>query len=243
MPIGYLTEDEAAAAMEMSPRKLAALVKAGTLIPRVPRPGEPDRHTYWQADIEALKEILNTDHETWDKRKLIYEMRRATFESRALRSELNRIKLVLGLDIPTIGTSREELLALREKAVEALALLIMEDATELLEWARILQALNEAHLDALRHYTGDEESWRVFLDLGVKLCREEPRQVTRDNLELHSVYCLLNASLRRVRMTAYFYVRHFKGQLYAEHLFPERRRGDPHEDVINLAYNNAEIAW
>lgn len=227
---------EAADLLGVSPDQLRGMVKRGIIRPDPSSPSTVTRRLFRITDLSTLKEIRSKGYSL---ETAIVESRRSSFEALSLRRELDRVKFLLGLDIPTIGVGRDELISILLKAEDALR----DPPTDrhvVLDWARILHALSETHFEAITYYTDNQEPWRAFLALGRKLCLAQDHQQTRYDMELHNIYMLLNAGLRRARQAAFFHVRTLYGKKNATEWFPEAK-GCIHEDVIAMSFNN--VLW
>lgn len=223
-----LTEAQAAAYLRVGERQLRKMARRGHVKLQQTEHGK----AYRKSDLRILEGLLTEGVPTG-----FVEAKQLVSEVRALTNELNRIKFVVGLDLPKLGTDRDSVISLLLKAEDALREQPTKEPEELMVWARNLQALTEAHLEAITRYTDQKEPWRAFLNLGHKLCAAQDIQVTNESAELTLIYALLNASLRNARRVAYFHVRDLYGKAYARKLFPQAE-GCPHEDVIAMAFAN-----
>jgi hypothetical protein len=227
-----VTSTEAARLLHVSTRRMQQMIRAGFL---PPHPSSTAKQRYFRMrDVLALQEIRSKGHQL-DANYVL--ARESAMETQALRREVERIRFVLGIDIPTIATDRDTVVSLVLKGEDELRAPPTMDHETLLEWGKVFHGLSEAHFESITFHTGAKEPWRVFLTLAKKLVAEENRAITRTDLELASIYRLLAATQRRLRETAYFYIRAEYGKAYAARLLPEVK-GCPHEDVIALAFNN-----
>ena len=227
---------QAAELLGISAAQLTKLVRKGIIRPDPASPSTTKRRLFRITDISTLKELRKKG---FSLETAIVEARRSALEALSLRRELDRVKFLLGLDIPTLAVDRDTLISTLLQAEDALR----DPPTgprDLLNWARILHALSEAHFEAITYYTDNPEPWRVFLALGRKLCLTQNHALTRYDLERHNIYMLLNAGLRRARQAAFFYVRALYGRKNATEWFPEAK-GCVHEDVIALSFNG--LLW
>lgn len=234
MEDGLLTSAQAADMLDISPHQLQKMVRRGILRPDPSGPSTLHKRRFRISDVAALQAIRAKGS---NPEAAFVEARQSVMETRALRLELDRLRRVLGVDVPSIPTDRDTVVSLLLKAEDQLRAPATQDPATLLEWARILYALTESHFAAITFHTSQQEPWRAFLQLGRKLAREQDYASTRRNLELNNVYLLLNAALRRARQAAYFHVRELYGNILAGKVFPEVK-GCPHEEVIALSFNN-----
>jgi hypothetical protein len=232
MKAELLSSREAATMLNISPAQLVRWVRQGVVKTHNGSIGK--ERQFRLSDITYLAE--SRKHGSHPEAAFLMA-RQATMEMRAMRRELERIRFVLGLDVTPIGVDRDSVVSAVLKAEDALRGPPVRDPEELLEWARILHALTETHLEAITLYTEQKEPWRVFLALGRKICAGENVLVTRNDPELYSIFRLMHAALRRARQTAYFHIRGLYGKVYAARLMPDVK-GCPHEDVIAMSFNN-----
>jgi helix-turn-helix protein len=233
-----VTVQEAADLLGVSVSQMNNIVRRGSIQP-YSTDGRVTRHKrlFRLSDIAALREVRSKGY---NLQGVLVESRHSAIETRALRRELDRVKFLLGIDIPSLPTDRDTLVALLLRAEDAIRELATQNPHELLGWARVLYAIGEAHLEAITYHTGQQEPWRVFLNLGRHLCLGQDFQRTIYDGELHNIYLLLNAGLRRARQAAYFHVRSLNGKTKAEEMFPEAKNC-VHESVIAMSFNN--MAW
>lgn len=228
-----VTSAEAAHLLRVGPRRFQQLVQRGIIRPDPSSPSTIKQRRFRMRDVAALQQARENNN----PEAAFVLAQESALETKALRREVSRIRFVLGVDIPTIPLTREAMVSTLLRAEDALREPPTMDHEFLLTWARIFNALSEDHFEAIASYTGQKEPWRAFLALARKLCLEENFAVTRTDAELASIYRVLNATLRRLRQTAYFYIKNEYGKVYAARLLPEVK-GCPHEDVIALAFNN-----
>jgi hypothetical protein len=229
-----VTSAEAAHLLGISPRRIQQMVVRGLLRPHPSSPSTKKSRLFSLRDITALQEVRSKGH---NPEAAFVIARESALETRALRREVERMRFVLGLDVPNIPTDRDTVVALLLKAEDALLDPPSNDHEYLLGWAKTFHGLSDAHFEAIAFHTKAKEPWRPFLSLAKKLCTEEDTFFSRADIELASIYRMLAATHRHLRQTAYFYIRDLNGKTYAAKLLPEVK-GCPHEDVIAMAFNN-----
>jgi hypothetical protein len=191
--------------------------------------------TQWKFPRSDVLLVLEIRKGRVDIRQLFLEMRRSLVETRALRHDVERMRFLLGLDLPIIGTDRDTLISIVLQAEDDLRAAPITEPRRLLYWARILYAISESHLTAITTFTDQKEPWRVFLALGRKLCEDqEPFRVQHDP-EYRALYQMIYTALMHLRRVAYFHVQNTFGVRAAVQLFPEVKKC-PHENVISLAF-------
>lgn len=232
-----LTASEAAQLLKISPRRLQQMVRRGILRPDPSSPSTVKNRRFRMRDLAALQEIRAKGN---NPEAAFVIAKESAIEARALRREVDRMKFVLGLDIPALPIDRDNVISTLLKAEDALREPPTQDHKTLLDWARIFHGVSEVHFEAIAFHTGQKEPWRAFLALARKLCAEENVALTRSDPDLYGIYRGLNAALQRLRRAAYFYIREQYGKVCAAKLLPEVK-GCPHEDVIAMSFNN--MVW
>lgn len=232
-----LSVTETAELLGVSTAQIQSMVKRGILRPDPTSPSTLKKRLFRRVDVATLHEVRSKGY---SYARAIVEARTSALETRALRRELDQVKSLLGLDIPSLGLGRDELISVLLKAEDAIRDIPTKDPRELLEWAKVLHGLSEAHYEAITRYTDQEQPWRVFLVLGRKLCAAQDPLETRRNIELQNIYMLLHAALQRARRCAFFYIQELYGKMHAAKLFPDVE-SDPHENVILMSFNS--LSW
>lgn len=228
-----VSPEEAANMLGISTRQLQRMVKQGTLKPHPSSKSTAKLRLFRMSDISAIHEIRSKGS---NPEAAFVEARQAAMEVRILRKEVERMRVVLGLNMPVIDVDRDTVIRLLLEAEDALRELPTQDHEKLLYWSRVLHALTETHLEAITFHSSQKEPWRAFLNLGRHLLSGYNFSVTRYDLELNNIYLLLAAGLKSVRQVAYFHIRNLYGKEYAAKIMPEVK-GCPHEDVIAMSLN------
>lgn len=229
---------EAAHLLGISPGQLQKLVKRGVLKPHPASKSTLKKRLFRTTDLASVQEIRarGTNPEA-----AFVEARQAAMEVKILRRDLERMRNVLGLSMPLIGTDKDTVVNLLLRAGDALKNMPAQEADELISWARILHGLSESHFEAISFYCGHKEPWKVFLDLGKHLLSGYDPNVLKYDFEMHNVYMLVAAALRAARQTAYFHIRATYGNERAAYIIPEVK-GCPHEDVIAMSLNGVPVS-
>lgn len=213
------------------------MVKTGVLKPHPSSKSTVKNRLFRMSDIAAVQEIRSRGA---NPEAAFVEARQASMEVQILRKDLEKLRYVLGVDMPMIDTSRDTVVCMMLEAEDALRAMPSQDPAVLLKWAKTLHSLSEAHLESITFHSEQKEPWKSFLNLGRHLLSGHDPQITRYDIELHNIYMLLTAGLKKARQTAYFHVRTLYGKEYAARIMPEVK-GCPHEDVIAMSFNN--MAW
>jgi hypothetical protein len=221
----------------ISRSRLQRMIKRGVIRPHPSSIHLPsERWLFRMTDVSSLRRV---QYKETNASAAMMEAQQACMETRALRQEVDNLRKALGVDMPTLPTSRDDVVSLLLRAEDALRDLPTQDVVELLDWAKNLYAITEAHLAAITFHTEQKAPWRAFLSLGRHLMSGENPMVTRYDANLQGVYQILAASVRHVRQVAYFHIRVLHGKKYADKILPEAR-GCPHEDVIAMSFQGME---
>lgn len=229
---------EAAHLLGIGPRQLQRLVKSGVLKPHPTASRSTIKNRVFRmSDIAAIQEIRSRGN---NPEAAFVEARQAAMEVKILRQDMEKMRYVLGLDMPMVATDRDTVMGLVLEAEDTLRDTPSDDPVVLLKWAKILHSLSEAHFESITFHSEQKEPWKSFLNLGRHLLSGHNPMTTRYDLPLHNIYLLLAAGLKKARQTAYFHVRTLYGKEYAARIMPEVK-GCPHEDVIAMSFNN--LTW
>lgn len=179
----------------------------------------------WVFDHDQLLSVFRGATKKIDPAEAVERALRAEHLSTALMERVGSLERLLGLDVPALKATPEEVLALVR---EAQSLLEKEEKTVFQEevvftWARRFLAMTEAYLTQVAVITGDTTSWAVFTRLGhrlsLHLTETAPNRYTRDLLQGY-----LEAGRRNLRQAAYYNARDEYGADVATKLFPEGRK-------------------
>lgn len=228
-----VTHEVAANMLGITTRQLQRMVKQGIIKPHPSSPSTLKKRLFRVSDLSAIQEIRAQGS---NPEAAFVEARQAAIEVRMLRKEVERMRVVLGLNMPIINTDRDTVMRLLIEAEDELREIPSQDHSKLLYWARVFHAITEAHLEAITFHSSQKEPWKSFLNLGRHLLTGYNSMVTRYDIELNNIYLLVAAGLKSVRQVAYFHVRNLYGKEYAAKLMPEVK-GCPHEDVIAMSLN------
>lgn len=154
--------------------------------------------------------------------------------SRANEKRLADLYDAIGLDIPELGVTEEEVVSLYLRAETAKRMPPREDAAVIREWARSFYAMNESYLELVSQYAATDEPWKLFLDLGRELLVNAPRDSFLLNPTLQSAYGYLRISFNNLRSVSYFFCRSRHGSKTADELFDGPR--DAISNVCRLLF-------
>lgn len=228
---------EAATLLGITVRQFQRLVKQGVIKPHPSSKSTLKQRVFRVSDVSAVLEIRSKGS---NPEAAFVEARQAAIEVRLLRKEVERLRTVLGLDMPVLPVDRDALISLLLECEDALHAMPSQDPEALLRWARILHSLTEMHFELVTFYSDQKEPWKPFLNLGRHLLSGYNPEMVRNNIELNNIYMLLASGLKMARQAAYFHVRNLYGKQYAERITPEVK-GCPHEDVIAMSFSN--LRW
>lgn len=152
-------------------------------------------------DVAVLAELIG---KTLDLPQAVGTAKLAEFRARRAERLVMQVLDMLGVNIPIIDIGYKALTALYYRAEDDLGREDNFEAIEIREWSKVFYGLGEEHLEALSLYFSEPEPYRVFMDLGARLKKmylpASKRMVDALTLEY------LQASVRCLRQTAYFYV-------------------------------------
>lgn len=222
-----LTHEKAAKRLGVTPRWLSTLVRQGRLRP-VLRGSRIIDSLYAPADIQAILELRGR---TMDMPSVAHLARQAAAISTSVADRLSMLCQLLGLDNRRLDYEQESMFQLHEQAYS----LLLSDmsrvtADQVLEWASVLNAIDEAYLRLLEDVTDYASPWEIYMQLANRLV-DQPSRV-RD-LSLPFAYSCLDAARKSLRHVAYFYVLTRRGQQTANSLFIDKAVTD---EVISQLY-------
>ncbi len=214
---GLVTTAEAAKMLGLDVTTFRSMVRRGMIHPAHGK-GAGGSSLFALSDIAALADLR---FQNLDLATVATMAMRALVLSRNNEKRLNHVTNLLGLNVPSLGTTESEVIALFIEAQD----LVQEDeeltAAEAHRWAGIFYAMDEAYLRLVAHYGSTNEPWEPFLALAQKLCENAPRAVFSFNKELESAYAYLEAGRRHLRTVVYFYFRAKNGARAADASFLE----------------------
>jgi hypothetical protein len=222
-----LTHAVAAKQLGVTPRWLSTLVRQGKLRPTF-RGKRVIDSLYDPADIRAILELRGR---TMDMPSVAHLARQAAAISTSVADRLSMLCQLLGLDTRRLVYEQESMFQLHAQACE----LLLSDmsrvtADQVLEWAAVLNAIDESYLRLLEDVTDYTSPWEIYMQLANRLV-DQPSKV-RD-VSLPFAYSCLEAARKSLRHVAYFYVLERRGQQMANGLFIDKAVTD---EVISQLY-------
>jgi hypothetical protein len=222
-----LTHKAAAKQLGVTPRWLTALVRQGKL-----RPAFRGKHVidslYDPADIRAILELRGR---TMDMPSVAHLARQAAALSSSVADRLSMLCQLLGLDNRRLAYEQESMFQIHAQAYELLLSdLSRVPADQILEWATIINAIDESYLRLLEDITDYSSPWEIYMQLANRLA-DRPSKL-RD-MSLPFAYSCLEAARKSLRHVAYFYVLERRGQRMADALFVDKAVTD---EVISQLY-------
>lgn len=218
--------EEAAEILEASKRQLYRIVASGQLRSY---PGPNRKRVYRREDVLVLKEIRKQD---LDLATVAVMARRAEISTRRMERAFKQLLVVTGLDVPTLDLSSEAIISLCMEMKEATNSPVTIASVK--KWARVFHAVGEETLEAIEFYTGNQEPWLLFLELGKKIMKESVQLIKSDPIEARHHYQLFEHGLRSARFACVFYVQMKHGKETAFQLFPGVE-GNTLSDIASLA--------
>lgn len=222
-----LTHVAAAKQLGVTPRWLSTLVRQGKLRP-VQRGRRVTDSLYDPADLRAILELRTR---SMDLPSVAHLARQAAAVSTSVADRLAMLCQLLGLDSCRLSYEQESMFQLHARACD----LLRSDASrvtadQVLEWASVLNSVDEAYLRLLEDVTDYASPWELYLQLANHLL-DQPSQL-RD-VSLPFAYSCLDAARKSLRHVAYFYVLTRRGQQVANNLFIDKAVTD---EVISQLY-------
>lgn len=212
-----VTVKEAAEILEISEKQVRSYIRDGSLAAQYPEGRKLSAPTMiHREELAGLAEFLRSDMSI---PKLMAIARRAHIASRSLERVVRRINAATGANVPIADLSKEAVVATYLQVEEALEEYKVRSPEEITRWSRVFLAAGEEYFEAVAQHTGDQQPWKKFLDLAVRIRKEAP--VTIADTELSTAYGYFAAAARFMRQAAYFYVRNHHGLPVASSLFPE----------------------
>lgn len=149
----------------------------------------------------------------------------------ALEKRLEELYSMLGLKLCRIDRDPEGMLSFRLQAAD-----LVDHSSinftyhELMEWARWLNAIDEAYLNEAVQLTSNPDAWLLYLEAAQKLMEDSTKRELLP--ELTTAYGFVDAARRNLRHTCYIYLRQMRGLTVAEANFPE----GVDEEILALAF-------
>lgn len=223
-PDGLLSSIEAARALRVTIRTIGNLTKQGLL-----EPVFIERKQFFRQ--EDIQNYLTVFKGRTDWASVASIALRCNARVQILERKVDSLLQVLGLSSTTLSVEEEEIARLYELAMMGLKNEAPLDANTVLYFAQQMLSMNEEYLHLVQTVTGNQEPWRVFLELSQHLSEEAPRTKFKTDQELAEAYGFMEAARRHMRPLAYFYVRRKNGVRKANAAFPEEDFSTP---VVSL---------
>jgi excisionase family DNA binding protein len=206
----YITVEQAAKILGVHFSQVHAWERAGWLEAYYPG-GRVGGKRFREEDVRDFLELRGPDGFGF-RWKLPQLAMKAVISSRRSEKRIEEIARYLGLDAPSLGVEKEEVLVFLAKLEEFRKTPKVKKQVEAIELARTLLAVTEEYLDLVSSYTGDKEPWKVFLDTAKILAEQCSPGTDARGFAEHA--------RRNLRNVAYFYLRASKGPHEAGRLFP-----------------------
>ena len=99
-------------------------------------------------------------------------------------------------------------------------------AVEVMDWAKILLAMDEHYLVLAAGHLNTKEPWQQVLWFAQRLLEVAPRELFRTDKGLEAAYHYLTYAHRHIRQVSYFYCRVLCGAREADRRIPEAQGGN-----------------
>ena len=139
---------------------------------------------------------------------------RAIVSTKRTERRLDELMEYLGLVGETLSTGKDDVVALCLQSEATLREPPVKDDAMVMHWAKKLLAVTEEYLELVCLYKGDEEPWKLFMQLGVEMTKRAESERAKAYIE---------HARRNLRHVAYFYERGAKGIKAANARFPDER--------------------
>ena len=214
---GLLTHDETAAQLGVTTRHLYNIVRQGRLIPA--GTDMRGRYVFRPEEVYSLQQLKTT---RMDLATTTSTAVQALAMSRSLNGKLEKLCAYLGLEIGRLSTEEDSMHALHLRAINTAKDPDLAECTDgfIVDWAYILNAIDEPYLRALSHFAMDFEPWVPYMGVAANLTRQMPA-VALTNTDLRFAYACLDNSRKNLRNVAYFYARTTAGVVVANEAFSD----------------------
>lgn len=217
---------EAGRILRVSPATVAKMGREGLLKTRMVK----GRYRYLRLDVEAVSRMVNAPPDLASVRNLAL---RAIIRAEEAERKVGELAELFGLTSYRIAVEAKDVRAFHEEAQKRLLRDPPVRAPEARALARRLLAITEEYLKLVTDVTGEEEPWRVYLELSQHLIENTPRRHCAIDPDLLVAYGYLEAARRHLRPLAYFWVRRTHGRTVAQNAFLGEHVTD---DIIAVLY-------
>lgn len=221
-----LTSDEAARMMGVSRRQFERYVYSGQIL-RGADGFDPN-------EVSVLKELKKKKLDLAEVANIAH---RAHMEAYRACRELQILKDVIGLNIPTVELDLETVTALHTRVENLTMVQHLYRAEELIDWARIFLSLGEEYFEAITYYTQIQEPWWVYLELAGIMLKATSVDRRKIDLELQMAFDYLSTARPKLRATVFSRASQVYGSRKALKMFPDMR-GTGHQSVLQVISAN-----
>jgi len=212
-PDNSISHTEASEILSVSCRQLRRLVRRGFIYPLTPG----DSHNEPRYRVEEVHALADVREQKLDMPSVAMLAVQAQALSRTVSSKLDQICHFLGIQNYKLGTGEDDIFDLYARVREELRVPPEDWRTgSIMEWAAVINAIDEAYLDLLARHTLDESPWEYFLQLANEIMLHRAR-ATDANLDF--AFACLDAARRNLRNVAYLYVLGRHGYKVANKIF------------------------
>lgn len=206
------------------------LVRQGWLRP-IYTPESRRKRLYRREEVAALAEVREQD--TFDIQKIASMAQQAFAAARQMERRVELMERAFGRSAWPLKLDEESVMQTYCRARHNTQHPPdPEDLKSVLEWAQILMAVDQNYFDLLEAYSGDEECWRCFMDVGEVISLNAPIKDLKWNIEAKAVYGYLDVGNRNVRNVSFFFVRSRFGVSVAAESF--RFDDSLHADMMSV---------
>jgi hypothetical protein len=229
---GRLTLSQTSDVLGVSIHRTRQLVRDGFLHP-VRTPGQPfgGEQYFDEEEVSALRDAR--EQKTGDLFKVSATALQSFALSRQVERRLETLETLLGLRTLRLDLGDESVRELWLSAKDDLDKSIT-GTEQVRSWAESFTMMDELFFERVRQVTGDDEPWKVFLDLARKLTLLEDHAKTGHDRDLKIAYTQLEVSRRNLRSAMFLYLRNHFGRTRAFQALPDLY-DDVHRQVMLLA--------
>lgn len=216
-PDGTLTHDETAEQLSVTRRHLYNIVQQGRLLPA--GTDARGRYVFRPEEVYALQQmkLSRLDLATTTRTAV-----QALALTRSLNGKLDKLCAYLGLEIGRLSTEEDSMHALHLRAINTAKDPDLSECTDgfIVDWAYILNAIDEPYLRSVCDYTLDFEPWVPYMGVAMNLRKQMPAAALT-NTDLRFAYACLDNARKNLRNVAYFYARTTVGVAGANEAFDD----------------------
>lgn len=224
---GLLSKEQAAELLGIAVTTFETLVGRGVFTPKLVRDGSAlPKRRYLVGEVEAYAASRNAKNTLAEVRLVAVQ---AISTARALERRVAFLEEALGARIRPPPLEEDDVINLFAEASDSLTAFAFNERN-VLRWAKFFIGVGEEFFDYLEAVTGDENSWKVFYDLGQVIAQQTPAEVTDKGVEAAVAY--FEVGRRNLRAVVFFHLLSRFGATTARRAIGVSE--DVHEEIMHL---------